>query len=64
MSHEADVYARLQREVMACLRAAHTDWTEEVFESYEVRFRQLVRSWLARTNSTPAGRRAGGLKPN
>ena len=44
----AGAYADLQREMMASLRATHPDWTEDVFDSYEARFAELMRSLLGR----------------
>ena len=43
MSNQAITYAEVQRTLMGALRAAHPEWEEEVFDSYEARIVTLFK---------------------
>ena len=44
MSIDTVACAELQREVVASLRTTHPNWSDDMFDFYEARFAELMRT--------------------
>ena len=49
MSQEAGACAGFQGEAMESLRATHSDWTDDIFDSHGTRFGGILRELLGRS---------------